>query len=169
MKRWLLWGLCLVVVVAQLTLLPALRPLGVVPAAVLGLVAVVGMEGTASEALVLAVTAGVVVDLGSGANFGLWTAVLVLTALAAGLLHRAGVELAGAITETVMVLVGTLIVNLVILVSLANSAGRWDWSVVMVHLVLQLVFNVAVMLALRPAVRWLMRQPGTGVVVGSGM
>lgn len=166
MKRWLLWGMCAVVTVAQLTLLPALRPLGVVPAAVLGLVALVGMEGTASEALVLAVVSGVVIDLGSGANFGLWTGVLVLTALVAGLLHRAGVELAGALTETVMVVGGTLVMNLVVLASVAGTAARWDWSLLMVHLVLQLVLNVALMLSLRPAVRWLMRQPATGVMMG---
>jgi hypothetical protein len=158
--------MCAVVVVTQLTLLPALRPLGVVPNAVLGLVALVGMEGTASEALAMAVVAGVAVDLGSGANFGLWTGVLVLTALVAGLLHRAGVEMAGAIIETVMVVGGTLLMNLVVLVSLAGTAARWDWSLLMVHLLLQLALNVALMQLLRPAVRWLMRQPNTGAVLG---
>ena len=160
MRRWLLWIFCVLVVVAQVSLLPALRPLGVVPNAVLGLVALVGMEGTASEALVVGVVAGVVVDLSSGANFGLWTAVLVLTALAAGLLHRAGVELGGAVTETVMVLVGTLVMSLVILVSLVNTLGRWDWSLLMVHILLQLVLNVALMLIMRPVVRQLILRPG---------
>jgi hypothetical protein len=116
--------MCAVVVVTQLTLLPALRPLGVVPNAVLGLVALVG------------------------------------------LLHRAGVEMAGAIIETVMVVGGTLLMNLVVLVSLAGTAARWDWSLLMVHLLLQLALNVALMQLLRPAVRWLMRQPNTGAVLG---
>jgi hypothetical protein len=132
--------MCAVVVVTQLTLLPALRPLGVVPNAVLGLVALVGMEGTASEALAMAVVAGVAVDL--------------------------GVEMAGAIIETVMVVGGTLLMNLVVLVSLAGTAARWDWSLLMVHLLLQLALNVALMQLLRPAVRWLMRQPNTGAVLG---
>jgi hypothetical protein len=166
MKIWLLWLLAAVVVVAQLTLLPALRPLGVVPNVLLGLVVLVGMEGTASEALVLSVAAGVVIDLGSGANFGMWTGVLVLTALLAGLLRRAGVELAGAITETVMVAGGTLVISSVVLVSLVNTVARWQWSLIAVHLVLQLGLNVAVMLLLRPLVRWLLRQSNTGMVLG---
>ena len=166
MRRVGLVAVSALVLLSQLTLLPAVRPLGVVPNAVLCLVALVGLEGTASKALVLAVIGGLVIDMGSGANFGLWTGILVLEALVAGLLHRAGVELAGAVMPVLMVLAGTLAMNAIILISLAGTVARWQWGLLLVHLGVQLGLNIVLTLLLRPPVRWLVRTPSASPLIG---
>jgi len=138
----------------QLSLLPGLRPLGVVPSLALVLVVLVGLEGTASQALVAAVTGGVALDLGSSADFGLWTGLLVVTALMTGLLHRAGVELESVMWSLALVAGGTIVVSLLILVGIADSVGRWQWGLVIWRLVAQLGLNLALTVVLRPLVRW---------------
>jgi hypothetical protein len=112
------------------------------------------------------VAAGLIIDLGSGANFGLWTGILVLEALAAGLLHRAGLELVGAVMPVLMVVAGTLVMNAIILVSLAGTVSRWQWGLLMVHLGVQVGLNIVLTLLLRSPVRWLVRGSATGPVIG---
>jgi hypothetical protein len=137
----------------QVSLLPALRPLGVVPYLALVLVVLVGLEGTASLALAIAVAGGLVLDIASGTNFGLWTGTLVLAAIVTGLLHRAGVELVGAVVASVMVAVGTLLMTLVIWLGLATSISHWPLPWMFGHLWIELVLNLGLVLAVRPLVR----------------
>src|SRR5471030_2509367 len=120
MKRLGLAVLAIISILLQVSLLPALRPFGVVPDLILVVVVLMGLEGTASAALVLAVVAGLILDMASGANFGLWTGLLVLAALAAGLLHRAGVELSGPLVAVVMIVAGTILETVVILMGLIS-------------------------------------------------
>src|SRR5471032_2090666 len=121
MKRVGLVVIAILAVLLQVSLLPALRPLGVVPNLMLVVVVLMGLEGTASVALVVAVVGGVAVDMASGANFGLWTGVLVLAALATGLIHRSGVELGGSVVAVILVTAGTILEAIVILLGLVNS------------------------------------------------
>ncbi len=145
-------GLCLFM---QLSFLPALRPFGVVPNIVLVLVVLLGLEATASTALVVAVVSGLVLDVGSGANFGLWTAVLVLAALTGGLAARAGVELVGGLVAAAMVMIGTILMAVVILVGVAGAVTHWPWAALMIGLAAQIVLNLILTAAGRPVVRWL--------------
>ena len=160
MKRWVLAVMVGVGLVLQLSLLPALRPLGVVPGLMLVLVALLGLEGTATQALWTAVAGGLAMDFGSSADFGLWTGLLVVTALVTGLLHRAGVELESVMWSLVLVAGGTMLVSVVILVGIADSIERWQWGVVIWRLVAQLILNLVLTLALRPLVRWAEHDPG---------
>jgi hypothetical protein len=150
-------GLILVVVVAvlvQVSLLPALRPLGVVPNLVLGLVALVGLEDTASLALAVAVAAGITLDVASGIPFGMWTVVLVLAALVTGLIHRAGLELAGGLVAGSIVVAGTIIMNLGVLLSVAPVVSHWPVGKILVQVGLQIALNLALVWALNPLVKW---------------
>ena len=153
MKRVLVTMMALMGVVAQMSLLPALRPFGVVPNVVLVLVVLVGLEGPASLTLVIAVLGGLALDLASGANFGLWMGVLVLAALAAGLLRRAGVELAGGTVAGVMVVAGTVLMAVVVLVGLAPTAISWPAGLLVGRLFTELVLNLLLIVILRPLVR----------------
>jgi len=157
MKRLALIALTIVAVVLQIGLLPALRPLGVVPNIMLVLVVLVGLEGTASAALTMAVVTGLAVDLASGANFGLWTGTLVLAALAAGLIHRAGIELGGPLVAIVMVTVGTLVMTLIILAGLVNVVSYWPVGSISARLAIELVLNLLGTVALRPVVQKMVR------------
>jgi rod shape-determining protein MreD len=147
-------------ILLQLSWLPALRPLGVVPDLALVLVVLVGLEGTASQALLVAVAGGLLMDLASSAGFGLWTGVLVVVALVTGLLQRAGVELESMMWSLALVAAGTLVANVVILVGIADSVARWQWGTVAWRLVVQLGLNLVLVVCLRPLVRWLERDSG---------
>jgi hypothetical protein len=165
-KRLGLILLAAVCVLLQTSLLPALRPFGVVPNLALAMVVLVGLEGTASMALTIAVLGGFALDLASGTNFGLWTGVLTLAALVAGLLHRAGIELGGGLIATAMVTVGTLVTTAVVLVGLANTVMHWPIGWILGRLAIELVLNLILTLLLRPVVRWLMptSQPEVGAI-----
>ncbi len=147
-------------ILLQMSWLPALRPLGVVPNLALVWVALVGLEGTASVTMVVAVAGGFALDLASGANFGLWTGVLVLVALTMGLLHRAGVELGGGVVALVMVAVGTLLMTLVILAGLVNVTSHWPVAALSARFGLELLLNLLLTVTLRPLARWLVSGPG---------
>lgn len=153
MKRVALAILVGLVVLAQMSFLPGLRPLGVVPNLALVFVVLVGLESAASITMVVAVVCGVLLDLASGANLGMWTGVLVLAALVAGLLHRAGVETDGPLVPAVMVAGGTLVVALVVLSGLVNVAIQWPMGQLLGRFVLELMLNLILMVVLRPLIR----------------
>jgi cell shape-determining protein MreD len=155
-RRAGLIALAVACVLVQVSLLPALRPFGVVPNLALALVVLMGLEGTASMALAVAVVAGLAIDLASGANFGLWTGVLALAALVAGLLHRAGVELSGGLLAAAMVMVGTVLMTLVVLAGLVNTTSYWPVGWLVGRLLVELVLNLVLTFSLRPLVRWLL-------------
>lgn len=152
MKRVGLVVLAIASILMQISLLPALRPFGVVPNLALVMVTLIGLEGTASTALMAAVAGGVVLDMASGANFGLWTAVLVLAALAAGLVHRAGIELGGPTVAVVIVAIGTVVETTVIVLGVAGSATLQP-GVIVSRLMAELALNLVLTIMLRPLVR----------------
>jgi hypothetical protein len=154
MRRVALVVLCVVCVILQVSFLPALRPLGVVPNIMLPLVALLGLEGTVSMAAAAAVAGGLAIDLASGANFGLWTAVLILAAVVAGLVNRAGFELVGPAAAAI-VAGGTLVMTLVVLGGLVSTAAVWPWGTLALRFGTELMLNLVLMLALRPVMRML--------------
>ena len=81
MRRLLLLLVLAVAIATQISLLPTLRPFGVVPDIVLVLVLLLGLRSTVSQALILALVGGIVMDLSSGTDFGMHTGILVLAAL----------------------------------------------------------------------------------------
>jgi rod shape-determining protein MreD len=165
LKRIGLVILTLVGILLQLGFLPALRPFGVVPNILLVIVVLVGLEATSSQALAIAVCAGLATDLASGANFGLWTGLLVVAALATGLLHRAGLELSGPLVAMVLVACGTLLETLVILLGLVNAVSGWPVGLLLVKFCTELVLNLVLVLALKPVTRLVLPSGDPGVAV----
>ncbi|HUD11300.1 MAG TPA: hypothetical protein VMS08_02740 [Candidatus Saccharimonadia bacterium] len=165
MKRFWLVVLAVAAVVLQTSLLPALRPFGVVPNLMLVIVVLVGLEGTSSSALVIAVAGGVVCDMASSANFGLWTGLLVLAALVTGLLHRAGLELSGPVVAAIMIAAGTLLETAVILLGLVNVVQSWPVASLLGRFGAELVLNLLLMLAVRPLIRLVVPAADPGVTV----
>jgi len=90
-------------VILQVSFLPAVRVFGVVPNIALVLMVLISMIVVTSEALIVAALSGLVLDLASGSNFGLWTGVMVLVALAVGMMQRAGLELDRIVVALVLV------------------------------------------------------------------
>lgn len=148
-----LGALAMVTVFAQVSWLPLVRPLGVVPSAALVLVVLVALEGRAYAGLVLALVAGFVLDLVSGGNFGLWMGVLVLEVLVAALVRQAGIEIHGLLVPAVMVVAGTLLFDLIVLGSLVGVVSNWPIGQVMMQTLAEILLNLLVMVLLRPLIR----------------
>ena len=150
----------------QLSLLPALRPLGAVPNLSLVIIVLAALYVATSEALAAAAVCGLMLDLASGANFGLWTGVLMLGTLVAGMLRRAGVELDRAMVAPVLVLLGTLMMATVIWVGLAARAAHFPGASLAGKLAIELMINLSLTVMLRPLVRLVLA--GRGRQVDSG-
>lgn len=108
MRAAVYWITAVVAAVLQATFLAGWRPLGIVPG--LALIAVIraAVAGTASQALVAAVVAGLVLDLAAGDRFGFNTTFLVVTVLAVAQLRRGGTVFSGVL-ELAAVAVASLL------------------------------------------------------------
>ena len=156
MKASLLAVLAAVLFILQISFVPALRPFGVVPNVVLALVALVGLYGTSSLALILAVTGGLTLDLVSGADFGLYVGLFSVVALTAGYIHRAGLNWVGPTMVIGLVTVATMVQDVMILGGLVRVAGSWPIGHLAMSLILEILLNSFVATSLRPLVRWLL-------------
>ncbi len=134
----------------QVSFLAALRPLGVVPDLALVAVILVGLSQTVSRALIVGLVGGLLLDVVSGADFGLRTGLFLLAALATGLVRRAGLTLGGPLAAVALVTLATLVQTLVILVNLWSSTTQWPVALILRTLGAQLLLNVVLTLLLRP-------------------
>jgi rod shape-determining protein MreD len=153
MKRVGLILLVAIVVLIQVSWLPFIRPFGVVPGLVMVVVVLMALEHTTRLALAVAVAAGLALDLASGANFGLWTGLLVLQVLAAAYIRQAGIEVDGPTVPLAMVVVGTILLTVLVLLSLMRSLGNVPAGWVAARVAGELVINLGLVMLLRPLVR----------------
>jgi rod shape-determining protein MreD len=140
------------VIVAQVSLLPALRPFGVVPDLVLVAVVLLGLRSTVSQALTLALVGGVVMDLSAGSDFGLHTGILVLAALSTGLVRRSGLTLIGPLVAIGLVVVITLVAAAVSLAAIIGSLSIGTTGPILAILLGELVLNLLLTLGVRPII-----------------
>jgi len=139
-------------IAAQVSLLPALRPLGVVPGMLLVLVILLGLRSTVSQALMLALFGGVIMDLSSGSDFGIHTGILVLAALSTGMVRRSGIALIGPLVAIGLVLVLTLVSNGLSLANILGSLSLGSAGTVLATLLGELVINLTLTLGIRPII-----------------
>jgi cell shape-determining protein MreD len=153
--RSLRFGLLLaVVLVVQIGFMAALRPLGVVPNLVLVFVVLAGLLGTASRSLAAALVGGLLLDLTSGADFGLRLGLLVVLALATGLVHRAGLNVSGVTMALALVALATFIADAAVLAGLAGAISNWPLGHIVADMGLEIMLNLGLTLGLRPLVAW---------------
>ena len=139
----------------QMSFLPALRPFGSVPDLALVAIVLMGTVSTVSQALIYAVAGGIILDLASGADFGLRTALFVLAALATGLARRAGLTLGGPLVALALVAMGTLIQTLIILADQATHVSHWPVGYLLRVFVVELMLNLILTVMLQPLFMWL--------------
>ncbi|GAC1369468.1 MAG: hypothetical protein NVSMB39_1310 [Candidatus Saccharimonadales bacterium] len=155
MKRAALIFVMTLAVALQVSFVPGLRPFGVVPNLVLIVLVLSAVMVVTSEALIAAAVSGLLLDLVSGANFGLWTGVLMLTALVVGVMRRAGIELDGFIVAVGLVAAATIVMAVVIWLTFAPHAVRWFAAEAAGRLLVELVVNLSLTLLLRAPIRWM--------------
>jgi rod shape-determining protein MreD len=153
MKRLLLGLFIGLAVVLQISLLPALRPFGVVPNLVLVTVVLAALFAATSDMLVAAVLAGLLLDLVSGSGFGLWSGILVLATLVTGVMHRSGLEIRGALVAPVVVAAGTLLFTAGTLLVLGGGAANWPVLTLLGRFVVELLLNLTLVAMLKPVAR----------------
>jgi rod shape-determining protein MreD len=154
MRRVRLTALVAAGLAVQLGFMPALRPLGVIPNLVLVLVVLVGLTGTATAALSVALVGGLLLDLTSGADFGLRMGIFVLAALVTGLVHRSGLTLAIPVVASVLVVAATVVQAVAVLAGMAGMVTSWPWGIVLGRLGMEVVLNLGLTILLAPLVRW---------------
>ena len=166
MRRLAVIILVSLAVVLQVSFLPAIRLFGVVPNIVLVCIVLVSLSVITSEALIAAAVAGLVLDLASGANFGLWTGVMVLIALVVGMMHRAGLEIERLMVALVLVIAGTIVITAVIWTALVPSVAHWPVSSLAGRFTIELVINLVLTMLLWSPVRLLLGGNGPQIEAG---
>lgn len=156
MRQAVLILLVTLAVILQVSLLPGLRPFGVVPNLVLVVIVLSALQVVTSESLMAAAASGLVLDLVSGANFGLWTGVLMLTTLVVGLMRRAGIELDGLVVAAMLVTAATIVIAAVVWLTFLTAAAHWPVSEAAGRLTVELVINLGLMILLRAPIRWML-------------
>lgn len=156
MRRVVLILLLVTAVAFQVSLLPTLRPLGIVPNLALVVMVLASLSVTTSEGLIAAVISGLVLDLASGANFGLWTGIMVLVVLVVGMLHRAGIELDRSWVPLALVAGATFVLTIGVWLGLVSGVSNWPVLNLIGRLTIELVINLGLTVALMPLVRWLL-------------
>ena len=159
MRRFWFVTTMAVLLLVQVSFLPAMRPFGVVPDLILVVVVLLGLDSTVSRALTVGVVGGLLLDLSSGADFGLRTGLFLIMALTAGLVQRSGLNVSGPIVALILVALGTVLQTVAIIVSVASSVASWQYGYVVSHLAIELMINLSLVVVLHPLIRWLVAEP----------
>jgi cell shape-determining protein MreD len=164
MKRAILAVLAVIIFVLQLSFIPALRPFGVVPNLGIALIALVGLYGTASLSLTMAIIGGLALDLASGSDFGLYVGLFVLVGLVAGYIYRAGFDSAAVLAGLVLVIGATLAESAVVLGGLLHAATGWPLGTLAREIGVELALNTGIFIMLNPIIHWLLPDDTSAVM-----
>jgi len=143
--RWV-WVIFLAIAAAvlQVSIMGALRIGGIVPNLVLILVVVLVAWGTASEALVVAVVGGLILDVSGAGTFGLAASSLVVICLALVALRQLGVDGHALPTRVGMVAVATLTWGIIHIVSIgvAYLISMDAWRIILTEILINCIVSI---------------------------
>ncbi len=157
MKFLGLIGLVLITVLLQVSFLPALRPIGIVPNLALIVVLYSSVELAASEALAVAVGIGVLLDLVSGADFGLRTAFLSFFGLLVILIRRTGADFTRLSMVLAAVVSAGMLWNAAVLASVLVSHDTILWGQALRMVGIETGINCLIVLVVHAPIRWLLQ------------
>jgi rod shape-determining protein MreD len=138
----------------QASFFGALRPWGVVPNVLLVFLIIAITEVTVSEMVGYGVAGGVLLDLASGADFGLRTAFFSFVAIVLAVLTRSGAAFERWSMAIAALVGGTILYNFAVLATLITSQAKLAWPIAIRIVIIELALN----LALYASCRWLLRQ-----------
>jgi rod shape-determining protein MreD len=128
----------------QASFLGALRPLDVIPNLLLVILIVAAPICAASQTVTLGVASGVLLDLASGADFGLRTAFYSLLAVTLVFLKRSGADMERWSMAITALAAGTFLYNAAVIGTLIASRVPIPWLVVLQRCLAELVMNVVI-------------------------
>lgn len=164
-RNYFLAIFAILTVALQVYFLGSWRPLGVVPNLLLIVVIYVGLIRTATETLAAALVGGLLLDLTSGADFGLRMSFYALSALLILVAKQAGFDFDNLGLIVLGVAAGTVLFNLAILGSVINNSSI-SWPLVARLVGVEILINIALALFLRPVLTRLLPRPSSIPVVG---
>ncbi len=157
------------VVWLQLAFLPVVGPWGVVPNLALVAVILMATRLPLSSTLMMAVAIGLLLDIGSGSDFGLRTAFYPLLALITASLRQYGSDLDNLSLLSSVVVAATVLFNLVILTNLALARASLPLRYIGIHVLVEAGLNLLLLLPLRSmSKRWLSGRGGEPLVALKG-
>lgn len=138
----------------QISIFGQWRPFGVMPNLMLILIICLALWSSASVAVAGAVTGGLMLDLSSGADFGLRTAFYTLIALMVIAGKQFGLHPDSILSAMVLVMVGSILFDLSVLSTLGGQTIDWayvvaktSWQVVLNSVILLMVFAGRIVLS----------------------
>lgn len=137
----------LIIVIAvwvQFSWFGPLRPFDVVPSLMLIVVLVTALWSSATTALSTAVVGGLLLDISSGADFGLRTGFFTVVALAVIAARQFGLHAESVLTATGILTVATVVFNAAVLGSIGGAPV--DWSVVWWRIAAEVMVNNVLLL-----------------------
>lgn len=158
----------LVAVWLEVGLLAPLRPFGVVPNLVLVVILLLAIRLPASNAVALAVTSGLFLDLFSGSDFGLRTAFYVLLVLVVNLLSRQGTDFNNVSVVAGVVVAGTVVLNAAVVTDLALGGASLRLDYIVGQIGVELICNLGLLVIIRTLFGSLGRPSAEAVAVGHG-
>lgn len=153
MKTYKLIALIILVILLQVGFLAAWRPFGVTPDLLLAVVISLALYTTASEALICAITAGLALDLSSGADFGLRLGFYTVVALIVSLMNRAGVALDSAVWRLGLASLLVVMAHGVILIGMALHGVDLPFRIIATRLGAAIVLELGLIILAAPIVR----------------
>jgi rod shape-determining protein MreD len=153
MKNLFFWLLSIALIMLQIGFVSALRPFGIVPNLILVIVIITGLQSTLSQSLTIAVIGGLALDITSGSDFGLRTVLFVLAALATGFIRRSGITLGGPSMALLIVAIGTILIDVTILISVASNVSHWPVARIFSIMGLELLLNSLLVILVLPIYR----------------
>lgn len=138
-------GALLAAVLMQIAWFSHVRPFGVMPNLVLVVVVVTALWSRATAALASAIVAGLLLDLASGADFGLRTAFFTVVTLAVIALRQLGVYAESFLMAVATVAICTVIANLLIVFGVVGTTGGVDWLAVLQRISIEVGLNTVLL------------------------
>lgn len=158
MKAVVRIGLVLAAVWLQTSFFGAFPLMGVIPNVLLVLVIYAGLIGRTSDAVIMALVGGLLLDMASGPDFGLRMGFYVLSALLIAVLKQAGTDFENTPMVLAATLAGTVMYDVMAISSLLLKATVIPWPTVMRLTLVEVAVNSLLVVALRWPLGWLLGQ-----------
>ncbi|HSX48259.1 MAG TPA: rod shape-determining protein MreD [Candidatus Nanoarchaeia archaeon] len=152
----------------QLYFLGNMRPLGVLPNLLIIVIIYAGLLREATETLAIALGGGLILDLASGADFGLRMAFYAVLALVVMVLRQMGADFENLGLVLATTAVGAFLYNLAVITGLALQHGSVPLSLAAGRIGRELLLDLVLVVLLRPLLIKILQMPATAPKVMGG-
>jgi rod shape-determining protein MreD len=141
--------LVLIAVWLQVSFFGAFRIFDVLPNVMLVLIIYAGLICRVSDAVLMALVGGILLDLSSGVDFGLRMGFYILLGLLIAVLKQAGTDFENTAMVLAVTLAGTVLYDVAALSGLILHSAPIPWGIVMTRIGVEIAVNAVLALLLR--------------------